>query len=288
MSDPERQTIGDGLRQEAFMSLNSVHAHLLRDTLDPAHLTRFESIRCRHAVIHPYLSVRELLDALESWHLAIEAKDPLARALASEYQALPHPFPLGLLTLGLFPMLTGLRRGLVGNDLESQELDQMVLFAFLEAVSSVPVNNAAFNRTYSYLKCRTRDGVFGQLNKELLHLRTVIPVGDDNSGSWPLVSPPPGEVSERSCREILSPRELEIFTSAELRTEPLRDLVHEAYAHLPRSERERIYKRILKQENRARKKFKKYFRTPSVINDLVNPFGRQRGRTAQRRAARKA
>ena len=90
------------------------------------------------------------------------AREALTRAMLEEQRETGKPLWSSALLVAYYPMLSRLRHRLVTTTVTSEELDQVVVAAFLAAVSEVPLD---LDRLPMRLRQRTERQVFTYLRK---------------------------------------------------------------------------------------------------------------------------
>jgi hypothetical protein len=106
------------------------------------HGATFERARVANEALAAYGSLPDLIQALDyASRLTTGEREALLFAVLAEAQKAPHPLWQGLLVHAFAPMLRRLRGSLAGDD--ADELDQLVLSGFLEALASLPASTRA-------------------------------------------------------------------------------------------------------------------------------------------------
>jgi hypothetical protein len=146
-------------------------AKLLRqDVKGPVYERLYQGARARHAAFAAYPDLRSLLAELaKDGGDDYSERDAITLALLRE-RAAAHPSQWSsVLTVVYLPMLLRLRRQLVCAELPKDDLDQLVLEAFLTAIASY--RPTWRGRTPIRLTHMTRRRVFKALKKELAQRR---------------------------------------------------------------------------------------------------------------------
>ena len=109
------------------------------EAMSPKHLPLFDAARKRHAALERYGSVVTVVGLLGNQDPAqIDRKAGLFRAFIIEQQAQPSPLWTSLSLLACFPFLARLRARIVADDMPPDELDQLVMMAFVDVVATFP------------------------------------------------------------------------------------------------------------------------------------------------------
>lgn len=142
------------IRSTLFKSIRSPHAvSLWRGALDDPELESFATFE--HALDELGCSAPE----------RYPMRERLARFLIAQAQGSKDPVWTAVLIVAFVPMLNRLRGGLRGRLFEREELDQIVVAAFVEVVASFPLE-ARGDRTAMYLRQDTRRAVLRVLTDE--------------------------------------------------------------------------------------------------------------------------
>jgi len=101
----------------------------------------FDAAKERHPVLAGHESLLSVLEALGApGRCPVAERDALVRALIAEQQREPRPLWATVLLVAFQPMLRRLRGRLVCSALAGQDLDQLVVAAFLETVATFPLD----------------------------------------------------------------------------------------------------------------------------------------------------
>ena len=123
------------------MGLPDLITALRRQAVAAMNRELFDVAKERHPVLVGHESVLAVLEALGvPSRRSVAEKDALIRALIAEQQLQPHPLWATALLVAFQPMLRRLRGRLVCRALAGQDLDQLVVAAFLEAVATFPLD----------------------------------------------------------------------------------------------------------------------------------------------------
>lgn len=115
--------------------------------------------RTAHPALTPYAAFGDVLGALrERAPDGAADRDGLLRALVTEYQRAKSPSGAAVLLGACLPMLGALRRRVQGHVLGAEDLDQLVVVAFLENALRAPVRTSL--SVCVWLQRRTAQRVF--------------------------------------------------------------------------------------------------------------------------------
>lgn len=220
----------------------------------------YAAAAAKNEALAPYASVDALLDALKmSSPLTPEARDALIVALAAEQQRAPHPLWSTLLLAAFEPMLRRLATRVRGK--KDGENEQKVLFAFLEAVQSLPEGEFAAahlrreteRRVFRELRGDRRHAEMAEFDEETVAVRGLDPhaafvAADDQKRFCAMMARIAG--SEEGGAELA---DVLVATSA---GEPLRDYVERKYADASEDDRRLTYGRLQRQRHRALEKLR--------------------------------
>lgn len=236
------------------------------EALSPRHLAVFTSARARQPALSPYLDMASVLAVLdtEDEH-AYPQREALAQALVAEHRAGSGALWALALVAAFYPMLSRLRHRLVGGSVPGEDLDQIVLTAFLSALNEVPVHDPKA-RTALRLRQRTQRQVFRILRHELAGQRLAAAARSLSAqvAEWGLDLDDLDEPDEdeevvmeavlpallvRLPQEVLPRRGRELLIATVVQRERLRDYVHRTVPGDAET-RERAYERLKRQRSR--------------------------------------
>lgn len=252
------------------MSLRSLIDQMRRSALmTPARV--YAAGAARRAVLACHADVGAVWTALvDDREETYPARDALTRALVVEHRSSGHPLWASMLTVAYYPMLSRLRHRLVSDRLPREELDQLVLTAFVVAIAELPTHEEV-DRIAMRLRQRTARQVFASLRKER---------GEEHAG------PDPEELTagdeqlhgrcedatdharldlalllERAAAQGIAPGGLDVIDATIVRRERLRSYVarttpDDAVA------RERTYQRLKRQRSRALRRLRTLLDAP--------------------------
>jgi hypothetical protein len=251
-------------------ALRTTIERLRRDVLS-APRRIFDEARARHAALAAYADVASVLRALaEDDEHTYPAREALTRALVAEHHASGSSLWASVLLVAYFPMLSRLRYRLVSDAVPRDELDQVVVTAFLSAVSELP-EHERIDRIAMRLRQRTERQVFACLRKERGEGSTLL---DDEelamachearSENHPDHSDDElfdlSLLLDRAAKEGVAPAGLDVVAATVLKREQLREYV-ERVGPSDEAERERTYQRMKRQRSRAMKRLRELLDT---------------------------
>ncbi|MCC6644566.1 MAG: hypothetical protein IT374_03215 [Polyangiaceae bacterium] len=247
----------------------------LRDTvLAKSHGPTFDDARTREPVLADHASILSVLAVLaDASDATYPERDALTRALVAEQQRAPSPLWTSALMLAYAPMLTRLRGRLMSSAVDRDELDLLVVEAFLEAAQAYPLQQRRPGHTALYLRQDTQRAVFKLLKLEHRRAEVTGELGDEDE----IV--PLGEViaSERDpeteAREVdemaailraraggtVPAERLDLVERTYLRGESLRDVVVAANPGVTGDALDAVYQRTKRQRARAGERLRDVF-----------------------------
>ena len=138
----------------------------------------FEAARLRHPALAEHDDISSVLAALRKGSgVAYSHKDALTLAMIVEQQASPNPQWACALIVAYYPMLSTLRHRNLGDDLDDDDLDQLVLTSFLSVVAEYPVEDG-LGRNVMRLRQQTHDRVMDAVFKENREREHLLGSGD--------------------------------------------------------------------------------------------------------------
>ena len=106
----------------------------------PANAKPWSTAQARHPVLNRVATIHSVLAILgDTGNNALRYKDILTRALIAEHKRNPGAFWTAALLLAYSPMLYRLRGRIMGDAFSSDDLDQLVISAFLDVVKQFPL-----------------------------------------------------------------------------------------------------------------------------------------------------
>lgn len=269
------------------MDLRLLASSLRHEVSSRKHQTIFEDARSREPALSRHHTPLEAVDGDEAGDgntkrspESYAQRDDLVRALMRSHHTQPHPLFTSMLILAYLPMLSRLRRRILGHQFLADDLDQMVVHAFLETIADRNLAEKP-DRTSLRLRQATERRVFKQLRIRQRERTYPLPRGFENTDHrpWPETSPveprrttlAPGdgphvedemEPHERAAQLALlrdigssaflrNPGDLELLSSTLICGKRLSRLVDERYPELPLLDRRRVYERIKRRHSRA-------------------------------------
>lgn len=221
----------------------------------------FDDGRARQPTLAVHADVVSVLAALsDDREHTYPERDALTRALLAEHQASNESLWATVLLVAYYPMLSRLRHRLVSDAVPRNELDQVVVTAFLAALGELPVHEHA-DRVAMRLRQRTERQVFAFLRKEREQQHPSTDVdelamfGTESINARRLETTDEALFDlalllERAAEEGIPQSGLEVVAATVLRRELLRSYV-DRVAPGDDLERERMYQRLKRQRTRV-------------------------------------
>lgn len=245
-----------GIRQLASL--------LKAEITSPRHRERWEIAQRRHPMLRRVADIQVVLRVLGNLKRAdLRYKDILTRAIIAEHKANPGPFWTAVLLLIYSPMLGGLRARIFGNAFDREDLDQLVVDAFLSAARVFPLTERR-SRTFLFLKYFTSQQVFRVIRtrqKEIKQQHQLITLAQrfDEFDLFGEVDSDESDVDRDDMAEFLtkiaSGREpsdnLNLIIDTVIYRKKLTDYVAEKFPCDDPEQQERVYQRIKKQRCRS-------------------------------------
>ena len=210
------------------------------------------------------------------------SRDALTRALLAQYQASTNSLWASLLLVAYYPMLSRLRLRLNDNPFPVDELDQVVVLAFLTTLAEFPLAEVT-DRVPMRIRQGTQRQVFDRLRKERALLPMAMPEEDDDEledssrpprPQQPLLSSEEEEMIDlslllrRAARTGFSWGGLEVVSATVLKREPLADYVDRLCPE-DALEHGRLYERL----KRRRSRTMRHLRTLADLSPLAQVEG---------------
>ena len=240
-----------------------------RKVLAPGHVQLFEEARRRLPALDAYPSIATVLGALEVKNKKVFAdKEILARAFIAEEQACPNSLWTSLLLVACFPLLGNLRKRIAVGELPADELDQLVLATFLDAVAEFPLDQFP-DRTFLRLRQQTQRQVFRLLAEQRRQESLFWPMDPpelDKLGDlrWPDSPcsprddpPPPADFAGAVCllvehgADLLDGEGFELVTSTLICDRHIRSFVRRSAPGLDEDEVSRLRRNAKRRHSRA-------------------------------------
>lgn len=264
------------------MGLKQMRDPLRDEILSEKHVSTFEEARTREPALAAHASILSVLAVMndESERRYAE-REALTRALVREQQERPGPFWSSVLLVAYAPMLLRLRGRIGGDAFARDDLDQMALEAFLEAVARFRLVDRP-TRIAMYLRQDTQRAVFRRLRVEQQARTrlTVLEEAVEREADVDLFASPrsdePLDDDERDeltalLRAKVGDRvpsaRLDVVIATHLRGERLRDYVARTHPDVDAASREAAYQRVKRERLRTLAKLRPLF------GDGVSPAG---------------
>ncbi len=117
-------------------ALQKMLAFIRRDAISMVRSHAFERMRTEHPELQGYADVASILEALASRRLQYASRDDITRALIAGRQQSHDTLSIAMLIAAYSPMLVRMRVCATTPLVRDEDLDQLLLIAFLEAVGS--------------------------------------------------------------------------------------------------------------------------------------------------------
>ena len=251
-----------GAEGQVRSALRNDVERLRRDAVSSRHRHAFELGRARHPELATHVDAASVLAMLDDdAEGTYAAREALTTAIVLEHRRSRAAVWASLLLGAFKPMLVRLRGRLVSDTVPGDELDQLVVTAFLAALTDVPLSDRLAMR----LRQRTERQVFAFLRKEREQRHPAIDVEGLEGLDPDAVAPQRVRTDEelydlalliqRAVQEGVSTSGLDVVEATVLRRELLR-------AYVERLEpdddvaRERLYQRLKRQRSRAMRRLK--------------------------------
>ncbi len=246
----------------------------LREQTIAAPPSIFRAAAGRRTALAAHVDLASVLVALaDETEEGYPAREALTRALLEEQRESSARVWASALLLAYYPMLSRLRRRLVTSSVSPEELDQVVVTAFLAAVGGVSLD---LDRLPMRLRQRTERQVFAFLRKEREHqhpsaeLDDLAMYGTESIQQRRILETDENlfELSlliERAAANGVPPQSLEVVEATVLRRELLRNYV-ERTGPKDIVERERTYQRLKRQRSRTMRRLRALLRASPIQN----------------------
>lgn len=257
------------------MPLGKMRTPLRTEVCAPKNAPTFERARQRHAALREYANAAALLAFFRDESPArMPEKETIARVLLVEQQRGETAYWSSLLTLMYLPMLIALERRIKPGTLASDEIEQIVLAKFMEAISSYRVHAHADAHTFVRIAQRTAKRVYRVLGAERLYaanelafdphiLLCLLDANEHEPGQaiWPdhkkeRWDDTPADLAAKTAllmehgAEVLPIERLQLVLKTYVGGESLRDYLRRKNADLSDAEFERLYQRTKRQHSR--------------------------------------
>jgi hypothetical protein len=225
----------------------------------------FHRAQGRHELLAGYADLAAVLAVLgQEREASYPEREALTRAMLAEHRTTGSAYWSSALLVAYYPLLSRLRHRLVSDTVPREELDQVVVTAFLSALNELSPHELT-DRLPMRLRQRTERQVFAYLRRER---ETHWPlVEQDELGAvephrFPEVNTQLLDLSrllERAADEGLSSDGLAVLQATVVRRELLRSYV-ERTGPTDEAERERTYQRLKRQRSRTMKRLRALLR----------------------------
>lgn len=259
------------------MGLYEMNRALKREICAKRNQECFEEAKGHQREFREYETVRSMLAVLgdRSMPPRYAEKEPLLRALLREQKRRPHPLWNAILVVVFYPMLTALRGRVFDDVIPGDDLDQIVLSSFFDAVHRFTLSRCR-DRIFMRLRQMTQREAFKRVRAEQRALeRMLIDTPEDLAqkqqalesigrlANWPETEPT--EQRPRDAQEgvelvsflldhagyVLDGDKLELVLATLVRGERLTSYVDRVYPSLSPSDRCRTYQRIKRRHSRG-------------------------------------
>ncbi len=294
------------------MPLGTMRTPLRTEVCSPKNAPIFERARQRHVALREYANAAALLAFFRDESPArMPEKETVARILLVEHQRGETAFWSSLLTLMYLPMLIALERRIKPGTLASDEIEQIVLAKFMEAISSYRVHAHADAHTFVRIAQRTAKRVYRVLGAERLYaanelafdpriLLSLLDANEHEPGQaiWPdhkkeRWADTPADLAAKTAllmefgADVLPLERLQLVLKTYVGGESLRDYLRRKNADLSDTEFERLYQRTKRQHSRDVNRLRRalrHLRHPRDAHDAARS-SEQREAHAHRDAA---
>ncbi len=253
------------------------------------HPELFEAARARQLALAAHVTAAAVLGILHDELTKAHAeKDTLTLALLDEYRAGLRGERLGpaasfsttLLLAAFYPMLQRLRVAIIAEAADREDMDHLIVEAFLETAESLPLDGRA--RLPLRLRSRTRRAVFRRLRREQLGQRklnslAVEVAADEHRDPFDRRDYSPKEANDPeehgSLAQLLVERvgssveqsKLDLVIATLIRGESLTCIIQQQHPDMPAADRERLYQRIKRQHSRTLARLKKLLHGMQIV-----------------------
>ena len=286
-------SLGPDLRV-CLMSLKAQRQLLLIEIQSPRYLAVFVQARKRRRKFAKHVTVHALLRALsvESSRRFSE-KETLACAVLQEHGQRPHPLWAAFLLLACHPMLSRLRGRIYSDHATDDELDQLVVTAFLEVITGYAAEDMR-DRTFMRLRQMTHRMVFKRLRHEReaqervqpalpseLSLYERICLSEHRHAPWPETSPSGPNHHERRAQlaflkkyagRTIMREKLDPMIATLVHGERLRQYVKRVHPNADGDAHQRLYELIKRRHSRGMRELRQ------LLADRREPARTERSR----------
>ncbi len=255
------------------MKLFQIIAALKDEVVSERGIRLFETAKAQHPALADHASVASLIRLLgQDDPSTYSVKEAAIRVILAKHRRGKERFWSSLLIVVFGPMLCRLRGRVLADGYDCDDLDQMVLFAFLLSAKKVRLNDGR-GRLCMYLRQVTQRRVFTWLKEEQRRAETVafiepVVLSENAPAVWPV----PGMIKRTRARrlkhdddeahalaellrekagEVVAPDKLELVIATAIQGESMRGYVRRHHGDLDQEGIKRAYQRIKKQRNRT-------------------------------------
>lgn len=257
------------------MPLGKMRTPLRTEVCSPKNARAFERAREKHAALRQYANATALLAFFgDESPTRMPEKETIARVLLVEHQLGDSAFWSSLLTLMYLPMLIALERRIKPGTLASDEIEQLVVAKFMEAISSYRVHAHVDAHTFVRIAQRTAKRVYRVLGAERLYaanelaydphiLLCLLDANEHEAGQaiWPdhkkeRWAETPADLAAKTAllmehgAEVLPIERLQLVLKTYVGGESLREYLRRKNGALSDAEFERLYQRTKRQHSR--------------------------------------
>jgi hypothetical protein len=241
------------------MRLSGILAAAARAAVRPTHADAIDEGRCNEPALFAFRTADGILAALQPRGQGAEdRRDPIVRALVRQHRFGLSPVWAHLLLAAFTPMLLRIRTGLGRAAASANDLDQVVMHAFLEALESVPTQESVRSMA-GVLRSETQFRALRMAARERSAEQMLARLRD-----WaPLVSvvaePAMGALDDEAAvaawlrlatRDQISPRRLDVLVATVVGDEPLSVYVERTVGGSAK-ERCAAYERVKRERQRT-------------------------------------
>ncbi len=243
---------------------------LRKEVVSARHQRSYDDARCRREGLVDLFTVPDLLALLGEGRVNDYVRKDLAtRGLLAEYQRSGDSFWSSLLLVAYFPMLSRLRHRIWGNCVGQDDLDQLVIIAFLGVCRDYDLDRYD---SYTIVRLRqlTQKRVFkelrqvqGEQNQQRDLEQLARDIGDFDPFKESKSPPSPPEIEGMAealfdlAEDWLPPHNIELIVATILYREPLRKYVVRVEPEEVVDHAERVYQRYKRRRTRAVKRVKR-------------------------------
>ena len=276
-------------RDEPMMAeLRRLFAALKAEIAQPQNKMHWAIAQERHPILERVPTIDKVLAILaDSNSKALRYKDILTRAIIAEHKRNPGAFWTAVLLFAYSPMLSRLRGRIFGNAFDSDDLDQLVIGAFLDVVKQFPLLEKK-SRTFLHLRRMTESKVFKKLRarqKEIKEQQQLANLAKklDEFDLFGEIQPDDDSVDREEMAELLiqiaegkePSANLELVINTVIYKCNLKEYVANTYPADNSEQQERVYQRIKRQRLRSINRLKTIVKEacPQSDDDDLCSFG---------------